>query len=263
LSQVKAEYYVILNSDVEVTANWINPLIKHMEKDSKMAAAMPKIKSYNDKEYFEHAGASGGFIDKYGYTFCRGRIFNRVEKDQGQYDDATEVFWATGACMFIKAELFHKIGGFDHNYFAHMEEIDLCWRLKNNGFKIYCFPEVEVFHKGGGALPYNNPFKVYLNFRNNLITLYKNLPEKKYRRIILMRFLLDMLAVIMFLLTFRFKHCFAVCRAYISLIKMFSYYKNIRKELVNINSFVEPVYKRSIVFKYWIENKKSYSKLKF
>ena len=172
LSKIDAEYYVLLNSDIEVTENWIKPIIDLMDSDKSIAVCQPKLRSYHQKEMFEYAGAAGGFIDKYGYPFCRGRIFNSIEVDNGQYDDTCEVFWATGAAMFVRAELYHKFGGLDNDFFAHMEEIDFCWRLKNEGYKImYCADSV-VYHVGGGTLPKNSSRKTFLNFRNNFNLLY-------------------------------------------------------------------------------------------
>src|SRR6185436_9827740 len=162
LKEINAEYYILLNSDVEVSEKWIEPVIEMMEADPGIVCCQPKIKSWHNKELFEHAGGAGGFIDNYGYPFCRGRIFLTLEKDDGQYNDAKEIFWATGACMFIRSKVFHEMNGFDEQFFAHMEEIDLCWRMQNKGYKIYCIPEYEVFHIGGGTLPKNNPGKTYL-----------------------------------------------------------------------------------------------------
>ena len=174
LKQVQAEYYVLLNSDVEVTENWIEPIVSLMQSNPKIAACQPKILDYNQPSKFEYAGASGGFIDKYGYPFCRGRIFNVLEEDKGQYDSSMEVFWATGACMFVRSDAFWKVGGFDDDYFAHMEEIDVCWRMKNIGYQIFIEPKSKVYHVGGGTLNKLSPRKTFLNFRNNLITLTKN-----------------------------------------------------------------------------------------
>jgi GT2 family glycosyltransferase len=179
LKQIDAEYYILLNSDVEVTPNWITPVIEMMDADPSIAACQPKLRSFEDRSQFEYAGAAGGFIDAYGYPFCRGRIFDVLEEDRGQYDDACEVFWATGACLFVRADLYHALGGLDEDFFAHMEEIDFCWRLKNNGHKVMYCPDSTVYHVGGGALPKSSPRKTYLNFRNNLALLVKNLPSKR------------------------------------------------------------------------------------
>src|SRR5581483_1696223 len=175
LEKVEADYLVLLNSDVEVPVNWIEPVITMMESDPLIAAAAPKIKSFAAKDHFEHAGAAGGFIDVYGYTFCRGRMFYNIEKDKGQYQQSGEVFWASGAAMFVRTKCWREAGGFDDRFFAHMEEIDLCWRLKNMGYKIAYCAESEVYHVGGGTLNAENPFKTYLNFRNNLLLLRNNL----------------------------------------------------------------------------------------
>ncbi|MFW5756155.1 MAG: glycosyltransferase family 2 protein, partial [Tangfeifania sp.] len=183
LKQVEADIFVLLNSDVEVTPGWLESALKLMEHDDSTVAVQPKILSHKKPHQFEYAGAAGGFIDRFGYPFCRGRILNRLEPDLGQYNKATPVFWASGACMFIKAEAFRKAGGFDGDFWAHMEEIDLCWRLKNQGYRIMYQPARVVFHLGGGTLSYNSPKKVYLNFRNNLFMLYKNLSRPYFMRI--------------------------------------------------------------------------------
>ena len=190
------DYYVLLNSDVEVTEDWITKVIAYMEQDKLMAACQPKILSYSEKEMFEYAGAAGGFIDKYGYPFCRGRIFDTCEKDVGQYNESGEIFWASGACLFIKAKLFHAVGGFDADFFAHMEEIDLCWRLKNLGYKIGYCAESTVYHVGGGTLNKSNPKKTFLNFRNNRKLLRKNLSEQELKNIYFTRNRLDQLAAL-------------------------------------------------------------------
>jgi len=194
LKQITADYYVLLNQDVEVEPGWIEPVIQLMESDEKIAAAQPKIKAFHNKTLFEYAGAAGGFIDKYGYPFCRGRMFDEIEKDKGQYNQPSEIFWATGACLFVKSELYHNLGGLDKHLFAHMEEIDFCWRAKNAGYKISYCPKSTVFHVGGGSLPQGNPKKTYLNFRNNLIIMVKNLPFWRLLYIIPLRLLLDHIA---------------------------------------------------------------------
>jgi GT2 family glycosyltransferase len=194
LAQVEAEYYVLLNSDVEVTHHWLTPLIEYMDVHPEVCACQPKLLSVRDKDSFEYAGASGGYLDRLGYPFCRGRLFDTVEQDNGQYDYATEVLWATGACMMIRAKDYWDAGGLDANFFAHNEEIDLCWRLRLMGRKIVCLPESEVYHVGGGTLPKSNPMKTYLNFRNNLTMLYKNLPEEELKGVMRWRWLLDYVA---------------------------------------------------------------------
>ncbi len=194
LAQVDADYYMLLNSDVEVTAGWLQPLVAFMDRHPEAAACQPKLRAVADRGSFEYAGASGGFIDRLGYPFCRGRIFDTVERDEGQYDSVEEVFWTTGACMLIRSADYHAVGGLDARFFAHNEEIDLCWRLRNRGRHLYCVPESVVYHVGGGTLPKGNPRKTFLNFRNNLTMLYKNLPERELRGVMLRRWFLDYLA---------------------------------------------------------------------
>lgn len=200
LSRIAAKYFVLLNSDAEVTEGWLRPLTDFMDNNPDVAACQPKIKSYNNKDYFEYAGAAGGYIDKFGYTFCRGRIFEKVEKDAGQYDNTADIFWASGACMMVRSDAWKKCGGFDDDFFAHMEEVDLCWRFHLAGYRVACVPESVIYHAGGGTLPYDTERKTYLNFRNNLFLLYKNLPESKLKKIILLRKILDGIAATMFLL---------------------------------------------------------------
>lgn len=263
LSQIESEYYVLLNSDVEVTGSWIQPVIQLMNSDKKIAACMPKIKDFNNRDRFEYAGAAGGFIDRYGFTFCRGRIFNVVEEDHGQYKDPQEVFWASGAALFIRSGLFHMAGGLDGKFFAHMEEIDLCWRLKNRGFRIFSTGHSQVFHVGGGALPMNHPRKTYLNFRNNLYLLYKNLPSRHLKRSILNRLLLDMIAAAKFLFSLEFSNFLSVFRAHFSFFRTVHRLKRDRKEnLDKAVIFHHPeIYPRSIVFDFFIRNKKKFSTL--
>lgn len=200
LTQVDAEYVVLLNSDVEVTPHWLEPLLDYMDTHSGIAACQPKLLSWHNKEYFEYAGASGGFIDRYGYPFCRGRIFDVLEKDCGQYDTVTEVMWATGAALFIRLADYREAGGLDSRFFAHMEEIDLCWRLRSRGKKLVCIPQSVVYHVGGATLKKENPRKTFLNFRNNLLMLYKNLPDKELEHVLFVRGILDRVAAFVFYL---------------------------------------------------------------
>ncbi len=260
---IKSDYLILLNSDVEVTANWIQPVIEMMEKDHSIAAAQPKIISYLNKEYFEYAGASGGFIDRFGYPFCRGRIFDVVEKDNNQYNSEIEIFWASGAAFFIRNKLFVEAGGFDKDFFAHMEEIDLCWRLKNMGYKIKASAASTVYHLGGGTLAETSPHKTYLNFRNSLFTLRKNLPFHNAFGIILLRHFLDLLAWVKFIFEGKWKHSFAINRAhYDFLISQGTWYKK-RKELLKLfkNPNLTGLYQRSIVFDFFARKKKKYSDL--
>ncbi len=260
LRQVEATYYVLLNSDIEVTPHWIEPVIELMDADSQMAACQPKILSYYNKKQFEYAGASGGFIDKYGYPFCRGRVFQNLEEDVHQYDTPMEVFWATGACMFVRADLYHQIGGLDDSFFAHMEEIDLCWRLKNAGYKVYCCPQSQVYHIGGGTLPKNSPRKTYLNFRNNLSLLVKNLPKHRVRRTIAYRIFLDWVAAFKFLVEGCPKDFRMVFKAHWDFYKRLDALRKSRQG--REHKEVSCVYKRNIVFDNVLRGKKKYSELK-
>ena len=259
LRQVKADYYVLLNSDIEVTSNWIEPVIELMESDECIAACQPKILSYHDKTKFEYAGAAGGYIDKYGYPFCRGRVFQHLETDNGQYNDVKEIFWATGACMFVRASLYHELGGLDDDFFAHMEEIDLCWRLKNAGYKIMYCPDSKIYHIGGGTLPKSSARKTYLNFRNNLSLLMKNLPKGKVFGTIFYRFFLDWVAAFKFLCDGSFADFFAVTRAHFSFLRHLPYLKKKRRKLTQ--NKVSQIYQKNIVFKHFLEKKKLYSEL--
>lgn len=213
LQQIDAEYVVLLNSDVEVTSGWLEPMTDYLDKHPQVAACQPKLLSFQEKSCFEYAGAAGGFIDKYGYPFCRGRIFDVVESDRGQYDDIIPVFWATGAALLIRLQVYREVGGLDGRFFAHMEEIDLCWRLRSRGYGIVCLPFSKVYHVGGATLKKENPRKTLLNFRNNLIMLYKNLPENELYRVMRVRLFLDYLAAFVFLLKGDKNNSLAVLRA--------------------------------------------------
>lgn len=253
-----ADIFILLNSDVEVTESWISGVLQDME-DCKWHAAQPKVLADKKRTHFEHAGAAGGFIDYLGYPFCRGRMFDMTEEDKGQYNERSEIFWATGACMFIRSEVFFEMGGFDADYFAHMEEIDLCWRMKNKGYKVGYSPNSHVYHLGGGTLNYSSPRKTYLNFRNSLITLLKN--EKKFVFWkVLWRMVLDGVAGIKFLFGGQFKHFWAIMRAH------FSFYSKLPKTLAKRRKIsklktVSKIYQKSIVFQYYLKGKKKYSEL--
>jgi hypothetical protein len=214
LRETGYQYTVLLNSDVETPAGWLEPLYDFMEKHSHAAACQPKILSYTDKSKFEYAGAAGGYIDRNGYPYCRGRLFDTVEVDNGQYDNATEVFWATGAALMVRTELYNRVGGLDERFFAHMEEIDLCWRLLLMGESLWCVPASKVYHLGGGSLPVDNPRKTYLNFRNNLLLLHKNLPVEDLGPALFRRRLLDTVAWAKFLLTGDRKNADAILQAH-------------------------------------------------
>jgi GT2 family glycosyltransferase len=261
LGQIQAEYYILLNSDVEVTRNWIEPIVKLMDSDKTIGAVQPKIKSFNPG-YFEYAGAAGGFIDIYGYPFCRGRIFDTIEKDEQQYNDEKEIFWASGACLFIRASLYHELGGFDEDLFSHQEEIDLCWRMKLFGHKVMFCAASEVMHYGGGMLPKSNPFKTYLNFRNNLIILCKNHPSRTLIWKIFLRMVLDGIAGFRFLMMGNSKDMLAILKGH------FHFYlsipKTLQKRKILKSKNLKPVsciYKRSIVKKYFIQHKVYFSQL--
>jgi len=214
LHQVDAEYYLLLNSDIEVTHHWLTPLVEFMDAHQEVAACQPKLLSIYDHDSFEYAGASGGYLDRYGYPFCRGRVFNNLERDHGQYDYATDILWATGAALMVRSSDYWDVGGLDGRFFAHHEEIDLCWRLRIRGRRIVCLPESQVYHVGGGTLPKSNPMKTFLNFRNNLTLLYKCLPDSELRHVMRWRWVLDYLAAWeMLLLEHNFGDFKAVYRA--------------------------------------------------
>jgi len=259
LAEVEADYYILLNSDIEVTPNWIQPVIDMMENDKSIAACQPKLRSYHDRTKFEYAGAAGGFIDEYGYPFCRGRIFQHLETDHGQYDDALEIFWATGACMFVRADLYKKLGGFDEDFFAHMEEIDFCWRLKNSGYKIMYCPDSVVFHVGGGTLPKKSSQKTYLNFRNNLSLLYKNLPSHLLLPVFSVRFPLDGIAAFKFLLDGGFRDFYAVLRAHLYFYRHFTDIRRKRRQLKQ--NMVHGIYRNNLVREYYINKKTLFTEL--
>jgi GT2 family glycosyltransferase len=265
LKHVDAEYFVLLNSDVEVTPNWIDEVIRLMDNDKSIAACQPKIKSYNEKNKFEYAGAAGGFIDKYGYPFCRGRILDVLEDDNGQYDDAREVFWATGACLFVRANCFKEVQGFDEDFFAHMEEIDLCWRLKNRGYKIMYCPTSTVFHVGGGTLNKTSPRKTFLNFRNNLVLISKNHPPQYFFLKLLVRMILDGVAGMKFLFSGQFAHFGAVLKAhysyYATLSKTFKKRKKLKAEVKEYTTTA--VYLHSIIADFYLRGKRTFKEIDF
>ncbi|HXI00164.1 MAG TPA: glycosyltransferase family 2 protein [Sphingobacteriaceae bacterium] len=257
LTHVDADYFILLNSDVEVTPGWVEPVIALMEKDKMIAAAQPKIRSFLHKENFEYAGAAGGFIDKYGYPFCRGRIFDNLEKDHGQYDQTSEIFWASGAALFIRKECWLQSKGFDSRFFAHMEEIDLCWRLKLMGYKIMYCAQSSVYHLGGGTLNAENPYKTYLNFRNNLLMIKKNMPFFSSIYILFIRLWMDLLSLIKFALEGKFRNARAINKAHIYFFKhLFAH----NSEQVNAEQFnAAGLYPGSIVWQYFIKKKKKFS----
>ncbi|WP_207422935.1 glycosyltransferase family 2 protein [Desertivirga brevis] len=261
LKDVEAEYFVLLNSDVEVEPDWIEPVIAVMEEDKTVAAAQPKLRGFKNKAELEYAGAAGGFIDKYGYPFCRGRIFDTLEDDDGQYDQSSEIFWASGAAFFIRRSAWIEVGGLDGDFFAHMEEIDLCWRLKIKGYKILYCPKSVVYHVGGGTLQAENPFKTYLNFRNNLFMLLKNLPPEKRFFTLFIRFWLDFISLLKFITEGKFKQAGAINKAHVAFFKGLR--KNLRKTKgINYKKFnPSGLYQGSIVWEYFAAKNKKFSEL--
>ena len=255
IKMINYPYAVLLNSDVATSPKWVNRLYEYMNSNPNIGACQPKIKSYTDKEYFEYAGAAGGFIDKNGYPYCRGRIFDTVEKDNGQYEDVISVFWATGAALMVRTDVFLNVGGLDKNFFAHMEEIDLCWRILLSGYEIVAIPQSVVFHLGGGSLPASNPRKTYLNFRNNLLMLHKNLPDSSRGRRLFIRRLLDAVAWLKFMMAFDFKNANAILLAHKD-------FKTMRK-LYTSHPLVDLLKKRldcqrNILFDYYLRGKKTW-----
>jgi GT2 family glycosyltransferase len=262
LEQIKDQfqYYILLNSDVEVTPNWIEPIISLMESNPNIAACQPKILSYHEKTHFEYAGAAGGFIDRLGYPFCRGRVFLSIEEDFGQYNDTREVFWATGACMFVRADIFHNLEGFDGDFFAHMEEIDLCWRMKHAGYQVFASGESTVYHVGGGTLHKSNPFKTFLNFRNGLVMLYKNHPDKGLYRTLSTRLILDGIAGIKFLLFDSWEDCWAVARAHFNFYFHFRTWHKKRKKIQKRDDLGQ-IFKRNTVWQHFVKGKERFEEM--
>jgi GT2 family glycosyltransferase len=260
LEQVEADYYILLNSDVEVTENWIAPVIAMLESNPEMVAAQPKILAYHEKSKFEHAGGAGGFIDSYGYPFCRGRIMDQLESDHGQYNDEKEIFWASGAAFFIKSHAWKQVKGFDADFFAHMEEIDLCWRLKKLDYKIGYCPQSVVYHVGGGTLNTSNPKKTYLNFRNNLIMLQKNLPFWTAVWVIFARLWLDLAALIKFLTEKKFKDAWAISRSHQYFFLNIFKTAEKRSEQIRFEN-KKGIYKGCIIWDFFVNNHRKFSDL--
>jgi GT2 family glycosyltransferase len=263
ISQIESEFVVLLNSDVEVTPGWLGPMIDILDANPLVAACMPKILSAEIKDLFEYAGAAGGFIDRFGYPFCQGRIFDSVETDYGQYNLNRDIFWASGACMMVRAPLYKIAGGLDNDFFAHMEEIDLCWRLKNRGYRIMYVANSLVYHLGGGTLPQGNPRKTFLNYRNNLFLLYKNLPEGFTGSILFTRLILDGLSALRFVLKGSLTEFYAVFRAHMAFYKGYSRYKQFRKEERKFISRYEhrEIFPGSIVKEYFLKRKFTFQSL--
>lgn len=258
LQHIDADIYGLINSDIEVTKNWLPPIISIFEKEKNTAVVQPKILDYKQKNAFEYAGAGGGFIDMLGYPYCRGRIFNDIEKDNGQFNDTVPIFWASGACFFVRASVFKQLQGFDEDYFAHQEEIDLCWRIQNANYTITYTGLSTVYHVGGATLKESNPHKTFLNFRNSLFSILKNVPDSKIIPLIFSRLVLDGVAGILFFVKLRPIHTFAIIKAH------FSFYKNVSKMLSKRHHFTQnkKYYTlKSIVWNYFILRKKRFSDL--
>ena len=264
IKETNYPYTILLNSDVATTDGWVNPLYEQMEANPNIGACQPKIRAYTNKSHFEYAGAAGGFIDCNGYPYCRGRIFDSVEEDKGQYDDIIPIFWATGAALMVRSELYLKVGGLDKDFFAHMEEIDLCWRLRTMGRAIVCIAESTAYHLGGATLNQGNPRKTFLNFRNNLLMLYKNLPEDELKSVMRMRWWLDMLAAMQFLAKFDFANFKAVLRANREFRRMKPDFEADRQLNLSRRKIKGRVPERcdfSILWQYYAKGKKTYQEL--
>jgi GT2 family glycosyltransferase len=263
LPKIDAEYYVLVSSDVEVTPGWIEPVLQLMDSDPQIAVCQPKIKSYNQRNQFEYSGAAGAFIDTFCYPFCRGRLFFTIEEDHGQYNDIREVFWCSGACMFIRADVYHSIGGFDNDYYAHMEDIDLSWRVKNAGYKVMVCPQAEVFHVGGHIISYGSPPKIFRNYKNGMIMMLKNLPSDEFWWKIPFRFILDGVAGLRALIQGNPKECWAIVRAHWQFFGGLGHWlkkrKEARKKVNNPNR--TGVYPKSVVVQYFLKGKHKFSEL--
>ena len=263
ISRVKTPYTVLLNNDVEVTANWIDAPIRAMEADQALAAVQPKILSYTRKKKFEYAGAAGGWLDCYGYPFCRGRVLHIVEDDHGQYDHPASIFWASGACFFVRTEVFNKEGGFDVRFFAHQEEIDLCWRLRARGYRLVCIPQSVVYHVGGATLTTESPQKTFLNFRNNLLMVYKNISAGKLHSVLHLRYWLDHIALIKFFLTGHPANAKAVLQARKDFKQLMKEYEPVREENLSktVVSSIPEMYQKSLVLNFYLRGRKKFSKM--
>lgn len=259
LQSIDADIYCLLNSDVEVTEDWLKPVIDIFKNEKNTAIIQPKLLDFKDKTKFEYAGAAGGFVDLYGYPYCRGRVFNHLETDQGQFNDVKEIFWASGACLFIRAEVYHQLEGFDEDYFAHQEEIDLCWRTQNIGYKIKYVGSSVVYHVGGATLKETNPHKTYLNFRNSLLNVVKNVPKKWFLFVIFSRLLLDGVAGLKFMLELRPIHTWAIVKAHFSFYKNFPKFLKKRKKIQKKSTYNLHT---SIVWQYFILGRKKFHQLK-
>ncbi|CAL2084948.1 Glycosyltransferase, family GT2 [Tenacibaculum sp. 190524A02b] len=258
LQHIDADIYCLLNSDIEVTENWLLPVIETFKKEPNTGIIQPKLLDYKEKTKFEYAGAGGGFIDLFGYPYCRGRVFNYLEADNGQFNDTSEIFWASGACMFIRSEIYHSLGGFDEDYFAHQEEIDLCWRAQNEGYTVKYVGASTVFHVGGATLQESNPHKTFLNFRNSLLNVVKSVPKRWFLFVVFSRLVLDGIAGVKFALELRPIHTLAILKAHLSFYKNFFRFLGKRRKLqkkANYNLHT------SVVWQYFILGRKKFEKL--
>ena len=258
LQSIKADIYCLINSDVEVTKNWLPPITEVFRSDEKTAIIQPKILDYKDKTKFEYAGAAGGFVDLYGYPYCRGRVFNHLEKDNNQFNDIAEIFWASGACFFIRSQVYHQLNGFDEDYFAHQEEIDLCWRTQNIGYKVKYVGNSTVFHVGGATLQETNPHKTYLNFRNSLLNVVKNVPKKWFLFVVFSRLVLDGIAGIKFMIELRPIHTWSILKAHLSFYKNFFKFLGKRRKLQKKQNYNLHT---SIVWQYFFLGRKKFENL--
>ena len=259
LLSVDADIFCLLNSDIEVTENWLPPIISEFEKDENTAIIQPKLLDYKNKTKFEYAGAAGGFVDLYGYPYCRGRVFNHLETDTNQFNDVTEIFWASGACLFIRSEVYKKLGGLDEDYFAHQEEIDLCWRTQNIGYKVKYVGTSKVYHVGGATLQETNPHKTYLNFRNSLLNVVKNVPKKWFLFVVFSRLILDGIAGIKFIFELRPIHTWAILKAHLSFYTNFFKFLAKRRKLQKKQDYNLHT---SIVWQYFVLGRKKFEDLK-
>jgi len=259
LQSIDADIYCLINSDVEVSENWLSPILTVFKNEENTAIIQPKILDFKDRTLFEYAGAGGGFVDLYGYPYCRGRVFNMIEKDNGQFDDISNIFWASGACLFIRSKVYHLLGGFDEDYFAHQEEIDLCWRTQNEGYDVKYVGMSTVYHIGGATLQETNPHKTYLNFRNSLLNTVKNIPKRWFLFVVFSRLILDGVAGIKFALELRPIHTWAIIKAHFSFYRHFFKFLKKRKVLQKKSNYNLHT---SIVWQYFILKRKTFKDLK-
>lgn len=264
LEVIDSPYVVLLNSDVEVTKGWLSAPLAALDEMPDVAVVQPKILSERERDHFEYAGASGGYLDRYGYPFCRGRLLHVVEKDEGQYDEKSHILWASGACLFIRTNVYKEVGGLDATFFAHQEEIDMCWRLRSRGHLLMCVPQAVVYHVGGATLQMESPRKTFLNFRNNLLMIYKNIPEEDLKKVMRFRFWADYVAATKFFLTGHFSNATAVYRARKAFFRLLPQYEAIRHENLQQTkvSNIPEIYPKSLLKAFYFANQKKFNQLK-